>query len=764
MRDINKPALLKRIREAQERRDWDEAVQGWRECLAAFPDDPGVTQWRAKFAEALFNMGLVEEASGEFRRLVEIAPELEAGFAGLARVAVRDDDWPAAFERWSACLEAFPASPRAQRWRGFRAQALLNLDRLEEAQHEFEALSESAATSETALAGLARIAEKRGDWNEAAERWRGCLAKAPQSSAAPGWKRAEITAIERAGRREEALAAWRQLVESRGGPEARFQLARAVYEIEGSTDEAERLAREAVAGEGNGTRARRLLAGLLEARGRDVEALSLFLDCVKIEPANLDHYAAASAIALRTGDVSAADRLLQAPAGVEADANFLARVKVPMLDLAGEIESAKSVAAALDRDELDWRGARALGDFWLRNQQYAEAADASRKFHAKFADVPSIAGLYLNAVYRAEGKAAYDNAKGAALSALAPDDRIRIYLALPQAWLSVEEAAEVIDYHFERDPVRAVNSPAVARLGLRGDTEILERVAARFKSSNDAAAAFMAKLFLATSEDRRRITCARFGETSWSEFEIASARLAGDVREFVAKRGLKPALHAAIGGVLSAGSKAAFDWLFTSECYWDAAMFALWLRSRIRRRIPTSILRIGDGEGRFLPYEPELAAHQRADVEAIQRLWWRSPRMSDDDVDRLSQQFEKALAGADAVGAPPPRWLAAVSHGGVMNADVRGNFSGARHVAAMGAETLGAKVLTSSLVHIDLEHWGLYPLILAPGRAVSVVSCFDLKDALLKKFGVEVRRQYRIPPEHASAGVFGQELDKPFFP
>ena len=46
-------------------------------------------------------------------------------------------------------------------------------------------------------------------------------------------------------------------------------------------------------------------------------------------------------------------------------------------------------------------------------------------------------------------------------------------------------------------------------------------------------------------------------------------------------------------------------------------------------------------------------------------------------------------------------------------------------------------------------------------------SCHDLSEVILTKFGVNIRTQYLIPPEHAFAGMFGdgkEKFDEAFYP
>jgi len=128
--------------------------------------------------------------------------------------------------------------------------------------------------------------------------------------------------------------------------------------------------------------------------------------------------------------------------------------------------------------------------------------------------------------------------------------------------------------------------------------------------------------------------------------------------------------------------------------------------------------------------------------------------------------FERAVSNADAIGAPPIRRLARDSTR-ADSGEWRGLCNALRFLTTLSGPGLADRVLTSCQIHQDLEYWYLYPQILRAATSVSVVSCHDLSEVILTKFGVNIRAQYLIPPEHMFAGMFGAgkgKFDEAFYP
>lgn len=109
-------------------------------------------------------------------------------------------------------------------WLGQRAEALLNLDRLEEAETAFESLARDHADRPAGTIGLARSAMRRRAWNKAAALWETAI-RSYRAQATPWWSRSLATALVRLGRYADAERVLASLTED-CPDQAEFKLAR----------------------------------------------------------------------------------------------------------------------------------------------------------------------------------------------------------------------------------------------------------------------------------------------------------------------------------------------------------------------------------------------------------------------------------------------------------------------------------------------------------------------------------------------------------
>ena len=120
-----------RAQAALARRDWAACAGHLEVCFDEYPRE-AKPDWYLKLARARQKMGDITSAEATMRQLTERFPEIPAGYAGLARLAARRRDWPAAIERWQACLDRFPDRAKHE-WYANHARALLYSERLAEA-------------------------------------------------------------------------------------------------------------------------------------------------------------------------------------------------------------------------------------------------------------------------------------------------------------------------------------------------------------------------------------------------------------------------------------------------------------------------------------------------------------------------------------------------------------------------------------------------------------------------------------------------------
>ncbi len=199
---------------ASRRRDWEKASSRWEDCLKRFPDHSSVPGWRTSLANALLELGRLDDAEAVFMALRESDPMRSEGYEGVARCAHRRRSFEEASVRWQTCLDRFPDHASAPNWRAQLGNAFLEVGRLDEAESVFVALGESNPTRPEGFGGMARCAHRRGDFEHAWTRWQECLDRFPGHSNAPTWRAQLGTALLELGRIDEAEAVFAALHES----------------------------------------------------------------------------------------------------------------------------------------------------------------------------------------------------------------------------------------------------------------------------------------------------------------------------------------------------------------------------------------------------------------------------------------------------------------------------------------------------------------------------------------------------------------------
>jgi tetratricopeptide (TPR) repeat protein len=135
---VEHAALLGLAQIASRRGNWTDAVARWTQLLdhRLMPAKPG---WRAAQAVALGALGRIAEAEAMLAGIAQEFPSDPAGLAGLAQIRMRAEDWPASLAAWDHLSAAFPGELPLP-WRTSRAEALIRLDRLVDAEAELRTL------------------------------------------------------------------------------------------------------------------------------------------------------------------------------------------------------------------------------------------------------------------------------------------------------------------------------------------------------------------------------------------------------------------------------------------------------------------------------------------------------------------------------------------------------------------------------------------------------------------------------------------------
>lgn len=172
-------------RVAMERHAWQEALECWAEVRARF-GDRGNYHWELARCETLMSLGWLAEAGKAYAELTRRFAAEPAGWAGLARLAMRAQDFPAARVHWDQAV-ARCGHDAPLKWLCARATTLAELDLLDEADAVFQELTTRAPTEPDGFVGLARSAMRRQEWRTALDRWDEILRRFA-TRAEPAWR------------------------------------------------------------------------------------------------------------------------------------------------------------------------------------------------------------------------------------------------------------------------------------------------------------------------------------------------------------------------------------------------------------------------------------------------------------------------------------------------------------------------------------------------------------------------------------------------
>jgi hypothetical protein len=162
---------------------------------------------------------------------------------------------------------------------------------------------------------------------------------------------------------------------------------------------------------------------------------------------------------------------------------------------------------------------------------------------------------------------------------------------------------------------------------------------------------------------------------------------------------------------------------------------AEWIRWRIRRRIPTSVLRLGDGEFAVLGFGLE---SPRTATDRALRIWMgdRAGNLDDVAIGRLAEDLRAAVRSADLIGIPRPSRQKGEQECGNIVPIVRHH-----HLRRC------AQVFTDSGLHHFLQMSLSFKLILANLPFLGLITPRDLGPSLEEQFGIATTRRYPVAAE-----------------
>ncbi len=682
-------------------------------------------------------------------------PDLRA-LVQAAQEAMRESNWPNAVACWDACMQANRDRPISPSWSFARAIALVSCARSSEAEEAFLALQGQHPELPYGLIGLARSASTQDRWTDALKHWDDCIARFHTHPDRASWERTRATVLERLGRWQAALECWQRLAADASDLPALLGCARCTVQLLGPTREADASIERVLAQRPGNQPALKLYARNAFLRRDFATALRRWQVYIELFPDDLYGYENAVLTARQGKDPEPPAAIVaKAPTALAATRPFQCRVLLPLHALQHDIQRGMILFRALRDDVLDWPDAAGIAQFLNDTMHYAEAVQFLGPRLERGPPVRQLVQPYLIAVLNSQGPTIFQREKTRLLKGLGETDILMIIRSLPRNRLSGAELRHLIDHVLDSQPEGAQRTLELAWIFESNSVETAEHLYDRLGASPNADERIFTRLLFARLGSMQKLSRANLGGLSWRDFEAESDSLWRELGEIAATPGLddRSPLKDNMRQLERAATQSGRVWLNTAECYFDAASFAHWLCERLSSAEPTSVIRLGDGEGTFLPYPPDEQSFQRDDQRYIQRRpWWGETLLSEPVCDRLSGELRAAIQRADALGLPPPARL-------LRNADSKLRSSrGIRAVLNLfdrpRPPVRKGVVLTSCHVHSDLDQWDLHRQIFRCVEAVSTVSCHDLSTTLAEQFGVGVRRWHQMPAERRFQDMF----------
>ncbi len=188
----------------------------------------------------------------------------------------------------------------------------------------------------------------------------------------------------------------------------------------------------------------------------------------------------------------------------------------------------------------------------------------------------------------------------------------------------------------------------------------------------------------------------------------------------------------------------------------EALFIAREIKNRIRSATPTSMIRLGDGEGNLLGGSDKSKKYHQVDIRKIQHLWWGPEILNPVDLEKLNSELRIAIRGADILGIPAwnrvIRDLAAF-RGQARNGGGRGIlqvYDPVLEIAERNRDVLQSQIITSAHLNIDFNYWNLYEYIFSEVNSCTVISSHSGLPAILsERYGFKDVKVIRLAGEYA---------------
>jgi len=331
-------------------------------------------------------------------------------------------------------------------------------------------------------------------------------------------------------------------------------------------------------------------------------------------------------------------------------------------------------------------------------------------------------------------------------------------LASPRSW-DMEDLADMITFNLGP----AAGARQTRFFASLGDAVLEEEQADLVRAAAvDSPPVITAQvnLILATLGDRRLLDTAVLSPVTFAQFDltgvlvretiaqVTKALATGEEEAATSQNGMAEALR--LIGLLEESRRYPML-LSTRESYAEAVALGRLLVERIRARQATSVIRIGDGEGQFLPGHPSVAEYRDIDQSTIQQVWWGSDRMQGEVLQRIQQDFIESVENSDILAVIPAWRLMASMAITKQSRAHRGMLNVAYHCSSLDFR---GQLIASAHFPNDLYNWNLWCEILSEVTSISYISCHDMSLFFRENFGIGTRESILIPQENDFAGLF----------
>ena len=693
--------------------------------------NPQHFQYLNSKAETLITLGRREEAAQVYELIAQDYPDKLGAFVNLARLAFKQLDFALTLARCEQFLQRFPDEPLLL---GFKADSLLALERFEEAEKTSQLLTEKYPEKPVGFIGLVRIAFKKLDFRICLERCDLFMPRFPKEHLFPKFKGEALLALSRFDEAEAVCQAYtREFPDKPDG----YLLFAKVMSLAGKNDLALDHCQKLLALFPNDLEALALSANTLIALSRHDEAHTLIqqlrLDYPDDSKVYLSLYVLFRKLEKHLPALESIQKAYQLnPTNVPIITRY-----ATLLELMGKVDEAYQL--------LEYRVGSLGHDGCLvplvnLYSKYGKTADVMRllaaksDFFAKNPDLQIKVGLALRNIGNLQAcHSVFQNHLDSSLNTSLPTLRnnYRIYKQLCLLE-SITNTPNLFKQYF----VGSVNIPKPRFCSQDEYNELFDLLRRGHLDLCDA--------------QLKRITI-RYPHDNLTLFVQKVIEFAKELDHL--------------------GKHYAEKFLDIGESASAALSLAERVIEKIRLKIPTSMIRLGDGEGNFLTYPPQYQPQQSNDIEEIQRVWWGEAKFGTEDIALMMALFAEAVSNADILGIPDlARKVRSLTNiEGLANLQhtrgIAAIFHHLRQAMAINPSKRNA-IFTSCHLHTDLEFWDLYRYILTNVQQTTVITCHpDIGPVITEKFGICSVKIILIPAEHRHSHNFNShEVNNNHYP